>query len=144
MLRRSNSRPGLPPDVTAQLFAAATERSLKPGEALFLAGDQGDGCYRLERGLIKITVRSLRGEERIIALLGRGEIIGELALIDHQPRSASAVAIRDSNVRHISRQSFEAFTQEHPKIYRHLVGLLAARLRATDEELAASSFLSVR
>jgi CRP/FNR family transcriptional regulator len=85
-----------------QLFACAFERAVKAGEALFLAGDRGDGCYRVEQGLVKITVTSDRGEERIFALVGEGEIIGELSLIDHQPRSASAIALRDSTFRYIT------------------------------------------
>src|SRR5262249_47796862 len=60
----------LPPQMTTQLFACASDRAIKAGEALFVAGDRGDGCYRVEQGLVKITVTSDRGEERIIALVG--------------------------------------------------------------------------
>ena len=74
----------LPPQMTRQLFASASKHAAKAGEALFVAGDRGDGCYRVEQGLVKITVTSDRGEERIIALVGAGEIIGEVSLIDHQ------------------------------------------------------------
>jgi CRP/FNR family transcriptional regulator, cyclic AMP receptor protein len=69
----------LPPQMTAQLFASALKRVAKAGEALFVAGHRGDGCYRVEQGLVKITVTSDRGGERIIALVGAGEIIGELS-----------------------------------------------------------------
>src|SRR5262249_1813933 len=54
----------LPPQMTAQLFACASKCAAKAGEALFVAGDRGDGCYRVEQGLVKITVTSDRGEER--------------------------------------------------------------------------------
>jgi CRP-like cAMP-binding protein len=134
----------LPPRIATQLFCCALERIAKAGEALFVAGDRGDGCYRVEQGLVKITVTSDRGEERIIALVGAGEIIGELSLIDHQPRSASAIALCDSTFQYITRQAFEDCTKDDPEIYRHLAGILAARLRETDEALAAASFLSVR
>jgi CRP/FNR family transcriptional regulator, cyclic AMP receptor protein len=134
----------LPPQMTTQLFACAFNRAINAGEALFVAGDRGDGCYRVEQGLVKITVTSDRGEERIIALVGAGEIIGELSLIDHQPRSASAIALCDSTFRYITRQAFEGCTKDDPEIYKHLAALLAARLRETDEALAAQSFLSVR
>src|SRR6516165_5555182 len=60
----------LPPQMTTQLFASALKHAAKAGEALFVAGDRGDGCYRVEQGLVKITVTSDRGEERIIALVG--------------------------------------------------------------------------
>src|SRR5262249_12360656 len=66
----------LPPQMTRQLFACASKRAAKAGEALFVAGDRGDGCYRVEQGLVKITVTSDRGEERIIALVGAGAVLG--------------------------------------------------------------------
>src|SRR5262249_41484586 len=106
--------------------------------------DGGDGCYRVEQGLVKITVTSDRGEERIIALVGEGESIGELSLIDHQPRSASAIALCDFAFPYINREAFEGCAKDRPEIYRHLAAILAARLRETDEALAAASFLSVR
>src|SRR6516164_7178122 len=100
----------LPPQMTTQLFASAFKHAAKAGEALFVAGD--GGCYRVEQGLVKITVTSDRGEERIIALVGAGEIIGELSLIDHQPRSASAIALCDSTFRYVTRQAFEDCTKD--------------------------------
>jgi len=92
----------------------------------------------------KSTVTSDRGEERIFALVGEGEIIGELSLIDHQPRSASAIALCDSTFRYVTRQAFEDCTKDDPEIYKDLTAILAARLRETNETLAAASFLSVR
>jgi Cyclic nucleotide-binding domain len=117
----------LPPQMTTQLFACAFKRAAKAGEALFVAGDRGDGCYRVEQGLVKITVTSDRGEERIIALVGEGEIIGELSLIDHQPRSASAIALCDSTFQYITRQAFEDCTKDDPAIYKQLAAILAVR-----------------
>jgi len=78
------------------------------------------------------------------ALVGAGEIIGELSLIDHQPRSASAIALCDLTFRYITRQAFEDCTKDDLEIYKDLAAILAARLRETDETLAAASFLSVR
>jgi CRP/FNR family cyclic AMP-dependent transcriptional regulator len=98
--------------LSARLFGAATQHLLKAGEPLFLAGDAGDGCYRLERGLLKVVITSARGEERILAILGPGEIAGELVIIDGQPRSASVFAVRDCELSFISRQDFEECTRQ--------------------------------
>ena len=68
--------PRLPERLSAQLFAGATTRHLNAGETLFSAGDSGDGCYRLERGLLKVIISSPRGEERILAFIGPGAIAG--------------------------------------------------------------------
>jgi CRP/FNR family cyclic AMP-dependent transcriptional regulator len=134
----------LPERLSAQLFAGAKTCHLKAGEALFAAGDIGDGCYRLEQGLLKVTITSPRGEERILAVLGPGEIAGELSLIDRQPRSASVIAIKDCELSFISQQNFEKYTKQDPDIYRYLVNVLALRLRETDEAVAANTFLTVK
>jgi CRP/FNR family transcriptional regulator len=49
---------------------------------LFLVGDNGDGCYRVEEGLLKVTMISRDGNERILAFLGPGAIVGEMSIID--------------------------------------------------------------
>src|SRR5262245_60258800 len=136
--------PNLPEHLSKQLFGAAAQHHLKAGEPLFVAGDSGDGCYRLERGLLKVVITSARGDERILAILGPGEIAGELAIIDGQPRSASVFAIRDCELSFIGRKDFEEYTRQHPEICSYLVTVLASRLRETDEALAAASFLTVR
>ena len=77
------------PDIFRQdLFAGAKPVRLEADEVLFLAGDPGDGCYRIEEGLLKVTMVSRSGTERILAFLGPGAIVGELSMIDGLPRSA--------------------------------------------------------
>jgi CRP/FNR family transcriptional regulator, cyclic AMP receptor protein len=134
----------LPERLSAQLFAGAKSCHLRAGDALFAAGDSGDGCYRLERGLLKVIITSRVGEERILAILGPGEIAGELSLIDRQPRSASIIAVKDCELSFISQKNFEKCTKQDPDIYRYLVNVLASRLRETDRAVAADSFLGVK
>src|SRR5262245_33839347 len=57
----SSMAPSLPPALSAQLFLNAALRRLLAGEALFVAGDPGDGCYRLEQGLLKVVITSPQG-----------------------------------------------------------------------------------
>ncbi len=76
----------LPGALFLQLFEEATACSLLAGEPLFRAGDPGNGCYRIQTGLVKIVVVSQQGEERIISLLGPGATVGELSVIDGEPR----------------------------------------------------------
>ena len=110
----------------------------------FRAGDSGNGCYRIEHGLVKVTVTSPQGEERIIAILGPGAIVGELSMIDGLPRSASVVAVRECALIYVSRGSFEKCTAAHPEICKYLMTTLATRLREADEALAAATFLTVK
>ena len=135
---------GLPQHLSASLFGNTTPVRLKTDEVLFLSGDAGDGCYRVEDGLLKVTMVSRAGTERILAFLGSGAIVGELSLIDGLPRSASVVAVRPAQLSFLSRAAFEDFANKHPEVYRSLLTLIAARLRETDATVAAGSFLPLR
>jgi CRP-like cAMP-binding protein len=134
----------LPAHLSERLFDNATTVRLKTDEVLFLAGDAGDGCYRVDDGLLKVTMVSRSGTERILAFLGHDAIVGELSIIDGLPRSASVVAVRAAVLSFLSRAAFEDFAAKHPEIYKSLVTLIAARLRETDAALAAGSFLPLR
>jgi CRP-like cAMP-binding protein len=117
---------------------------LAPDQTLFLAGDEGDGFYRVEEGLLKASIAAATGGERILAILGPGSLVGELSMIDRAPRSASVTALRASKLNFVSRAAFDAFGQSNPELYRHVMVLLARRLRDTNNALAATSFLSVK
>jgi CRP/FNR family transcriptional regulator, cyclic AMP receptor protein len=135
---------GLPDNLSAELFTGAKPMQLKADQVLFLAGDPGDGCYRVEDGLLKVTMVSRSGTERILAFLGTRAIVGELSMIDGRPRSASVVTVRSAKLSFLSRAAFDGFANKHPEIYKSLVTLLASRLRETDAVVAAGSFLPLR
>jgi CRP/FNR family cyclic AMP-dependent transcriptional regulator len=134
----------LPTELSQSLFANARPLSLKADQTLFVAGDKGDGCYRVEQGLLKASIAVPAGGERILAILGPGAVVGELSMIDDAPRSASVTALRDSNLSFVGRATFQAFGQSRPELYRHVATLLARRLRDTDDALVATNFLSVK
>jgi CRP-like cAMP-binding protein len=133
----------LPADLSTKLFAKANRVQLAAGKILFRAGATGDCCYRVEDGLLKVTMVSSSGAERILQFLGPSAIVGELSTIDGLPRSATVVAVRNATLSWLSRAEFEAFAEEHPEVYKSLVKLLAYRLRDTDTVVAASSFPSL-
>jgi CRP-like cAMP-binding protein len=135
---------GLPKQLSEQLFSGASKMKVAADQTLFMAGDSGDGCYYIISGLLKVTMVSTTGAERILAILGPGSIVGELAMLDGLPRSASVVAVRNSELQFVSRAKFEECTRKFPEVYKHLVALLASRLRETDEVIAAESFLPLK
>jgi CRP-like cAMP-binding protein len=134
----------LPEHLLTRLFGAATAVRLETDEVLFLAGDTGDGCYRVEDGLLKVTMISRAGKERILAFLGPGAIVGEMSIIDGLPRCANVAAVRPAIVRFLRRTDFQHFSKMHPEVYESLVALLVARLRETDTIIAVETFLPVR
>ena len=73
---------GLPQHLSGDLFNGATPVRLRVDQVLFHAGDAGDGCYRVVDGLLKVTMLSPSGSERILAFLGSGAVVGELSMID--------------------------------------------------------------
>jgi len=142
--RRATLFSVFPEGLSAKLFADAKPVKLAADEVLFLAGDPGDGCYRLDQGLLKVSMIAASGAERILAIVGPGGIVGELSTIDGLTRSASVAALRDSELTFVSRSAFTTFAEKHPEVYRYLVTLLAARLRGADSVLAAGSFLPLK
>ena len=72
----------LPGDLPTKLFANANRVRLAAGKILFRAGAPGDGYYRVEDGLLKVTMVSSSGAERILKFLSPGDIVGELSIID--------------------------------------------------------------
>jgi hypothetical protein len=104
-----------------------------PGSVSFIYKDN-----RVKDGLLKVTMVSHTGSERILAFLGPDAIVGEMSIIDQLPRSASVVAVRPTVLSFLSRADFKAFAKKNPQVYESLVTLLAARLRERDRY--ASSF----
>jgi CRP/FNR family cyclic AMP-dependent transcriptional regulator len=132
----------LPKGLTSRLVENGVRGQAKADNVLFSAGEPGDGLYVIETGLLKVVMESPGGEERIVGLLGPGEIAGELAMIDGLPRSASIVVLQDCSYRFISKETFQKFTATHSEFYRELARVLSMRLREADRALAAVTFLS--
>ena len=78
----------LPDRLADLLLTNARPVKLAADETLFFTGDPGDGCYRLDEGLLKVSMVSPKGAERILAILGPGSIVGDMAMVDGRPRSA--------------------------------------------------------
>src|SRR5262249_52362736 len=131
-------------EYSSRLLVGAPTVNLNKGQALVEIGAAGDGCYWLKEGVLKVSVSSNQGAERILAILGPGSIVGEIAMIDGLPRSASVHALRDSSFTFVARSTFLECLRESQKLYAHLVDTLVARLRHADDEVAAASFLSLK
>jgi CRP/FNR family cyclic AMP-dependent transcriptional regulator len=142
--RRSNQFvTQLPDELSSGLFAKAARVKLIADELLFSAGDEGNGCYRVESGLVKLSILSEDGDERILDILGPGSVVGELSMIDGAPRSTAVYAVHDCELSFVSRPAFLAFAEDHPELYRHVTSLLATRVREMNDVAVAWSFLSL-
>lgn len=140
-LENSFSLAGLSEDLAEQLSSLARSIKLSAGETLFHAGDPGNGFYAVLEGSIKVSVISNEGEEQLLAVFGPGSLVGELALLDGRPRSATVTALKPSNLAFIERTAFERFATENPAVYQHMLCVVGTRLRLANDVLAARSFL---
>jgi CRP/FNR family transcriptional regulator, cyclic AMP receptor protein len=133
----------LTPAQSERLVAMARPRRLASGATLFGKGDPGTELFVVVSGTVKITVPSSDGREAMITLLRRGEIFGEIALLDGQPRTADAVAMTDCDLMVITRRDFLGFVQTEPRVATKLVAHLCARLRIADARIEETAFLNL-
>jgi NTE family protein len=117
---------------------------LPGGEILFRAGDAGDSMYVVLSGRLRVSVERNDGSEEIIREIGRGESVGELALLTGEARSATIRAIRDSELAMLSRPAFERTIKSDPTLIRQLAVQLATRQRqGADGETAPSNVRTI-
>ncbi len=107
------------------------EQWCKPGELIFKEGDSGDAMYLIWSGKVAIVKGSFQAPT-ILGYRGPGEVIGEMALLEGQPRSASAIALEKVRLLCISRASFQELLKNAPAIGLGLMAVLSARLREAD------------
>lgn len=108
---------------------------------MFVQGDPTDGCYPVINGALRVSYFSAEGQETVIALLGKGDVVGDMGLFDQAPRSATVTAQTDCELGFIGTAEFLRFADANPAVYRHFLKLLSARLRATNDALSAAATL---
>ena len=110
--------------IAAQLAA----RSLAGGEILIHEGDTADALYLIAEGRVRVTNRRDDGTPQVLAELGRGELVGEMALVANQPRSATVTAVRDSLVLELPASTFLDLVRVHPEVLREVTTKVVGRL----------------
>lgn len=135
----------LDPDDREALLARAGRRRFRRGALLIQEGGTGEEVFALLSGRVKVTGTTRDGREVIVRFAGPGELLGELAVIDGQPRLASVEAIDPIEAMAISGRDFRALLESRPGISVALLRSLARRFRGADRarvEFAASQTLS--
>ncbi len=130
-------------DGAAALRSSITEVRLGRGQTLFSEGDEGDRLYVMLSGKVKLTRTSADGRENLLAVLGPGEMLGELSLFDPGPRTASAVAVTDAVLAGLGHDDLRPFIMQQPEVAVHLLKALATRLRRTNDVVADLVFTDV-
>jgi CRP/FNR family cyclic AMP-dependent transcriptional regulator len=100
-----------------------------PGQKIFSEGEDGTRAYVVERGLVEIAKEGPDGEERVLGTVAQGGIFGEMALIDNQPRMASARAVQETTCIFISRQTFDEKMRKADPFIRGLLQIFVRNIR---------------
>jgi CRP-like cAMP-binding protein len=143
VLRQAPLFSGLDDEAAAALSASMTENRLRRGEVLFHEGDEGDRLYVVTDGKIKLGRTSADGRENLLAILGPGQMFGELSLFDPGPRSATVTAVTDCTMRSIGHDELVRWLTGRPEVARGLLAQLAARLRRANDVVADLVFSDV-
>lgn len=105
---------------------------LSGGETLFREGDEENGVYFVISGRLRAWV-DREGEPRAIGEIGRGETVGEMAVLTGEPRSATIRAVRDTVLAHATREAFDMLWKKHPELPVHMAKIIIGRLKRKSE-----------
>jgi len=112
---------------------------LKKGQTLFKEGSFSDSAFIIESGEIEISTTNGNGDKVVIDVLEPTEIVGEMGLIDGQPRSATATALKESMIKEITQSQFKVISKKNPQAMMPILKILTKRLRKILKTVVASS-----
>ena len=130
-------------EAATALRASMVESRVPRGDAIFTEGEPGDRMYVILNGKVKLGQTSTDGRESLLAVLGPGEVFGELSLFDPGPRTATATAVTDVVVIGLGHDNLRPWLAGRPEVAESLLQALAQRLRRTNETLADLVFSDV-
>jgi CRP-like cAMP-binding protein len=144
ILARHSLFRGLRPEIRRQIGLYAKTRDVARGTTIFAKGDPGTSLFAVIKGTVQATVPSAEGKSAVFNLIREGEIFGEIALLDGQPRTADVMAFTDCRLMVIERRDFIPLLRNHPDIALRILEVLCSRLRRTTEQVEDLMFLDLR
>ena len=124
-------------------LARLTTRRRCPKETVvFFENEEGDSFFMILEGRIKVTILGDDGREIILSILGPGDFFGEMALLDNEPRSATAIAVEETELLSLQRADFQGVAAKR-SITGALVKVLTARLRRANHQISTLALLDV-
>jgi CRP/FNR family cyclic AMP-dependent transcriptional regulator len=133
---------GLTPTQLDWVAHRAHRRVFNTGMNVMLIEQPGEAVYIILHGTVKVHIEQ-GGRDVILSILGRGDLIGEMSLIDSVGRSASVVALEDSLLLWMDRTTFNYILDNFPPVARSLVKILSARVRLSDQMIQSLATLDV-
>jgi CRP/FNR family cyclic AMP-dependent transcriptional regulator len=130
------------PDI-ASLSRLTSRRTCPKDTVVFFENEEGDSFFIIVGGRIKVTILGDDGREVILSVLGRGDFFGEMALLDNEPRSATAIAVEDTELLSLHRNDFQSVLTDNRSIMLALIKILTARLRRANHQISTLALLDV-
>jgi CRP/FNR family transcriptional regulator, cyclic AMP receptor protein len=143
VLRQAPLFSALDDEAAAALRGSLSTVRLRRGEVLFHEGDSGDKLYIVADGKVKLGRTSSDGRENLLAILGPGQMFGELSLFDPGPRSATVTAVTDVAFYSLAHDDLLRWLDGRPDVARGLLAQLAHRLRRANDVVADLVFSDV-
>lgn len=134
---------GLAGTIHERIAALALRRTYEENAIIFMRGDPGDSLCGVVSGRVRISVSRPGGKEVFLNILAPGETFGEIALLDGEPRTATATAIARTDLFVIPREPFLRLLGSEPQLGAHLIQLLCRRVRWTSQLTEDSALLTV-
>lgn len=143
LLARATLFAGLSEKEIEALLNVTRPHLLKPREELFHKGDEGSQVYLVVRGTLKALTTSDEGDDVVFSIMSTGELLGEIAFLGSPTRTATVIAITESELLAIDRRDFLAVLNSHPEAAIKLMAVLAARIKNISELVEDTLFLNL-
>jgi len=134
----------LPPVEIKRLAENSEFRTYQAGQMIFSKGAPGDAVMMIDSGRIAVSTAAADGRKIMLALMERGEIFGEISVIDGGDRTADAEAIADTGIVRIGKVEFISFLERNPQVCMTMLRLMCGRLRVTDVTIEDIHIFNIR
>jgi CRP/FNR family transcriptional regulator/CRP/FNR family cyclic AMP-dependent transcriptional regulator len=127
----------------AKLARLVVNRTYPKESVIFFEQDEGDSLFIMNTGKVKVAKISDEGKEIILAVLSAGDFFGDMSLLDGEPRSATVIALEDTEVYTLRRQEFLTMIRESPQTAVELLAELSHRIREANRKIGNLALLDV-
>lgn len=134
---------GLPESDLNWIAARAHRRLFTSGTNIITAEQPGEAVYVILHGTVKIHIEQADGRDVVLSIIGSGDTLGEMSLLDSAGRSASAITLEDSLLLWMDKAAFQKILADFPPVAHNLVRILSARVRLNNELIQALATMDV-
>lgn len=134
----------LTPDEMNSLGESKDTFHIKQGDPLFLEGEHMNGIYCIREGIAKLTKLNVNGQDQIVKLIAPGTLLGQEAMLTHDPANLSAIAIEDMEVCFIPKARMISFISGNSQFSMEIIRTISGNLRETDEQLVSVTHKTIK